>query len=547
MKGRLLEFARVAGKLMLFCCTLVHAAPNEATLGKAEGYPVCSRTEWNNQIEKCKVGSFSHIEDIFGPSGYERISRASQASPLPRATGDPLAGLRYSINGQDYSIDDYLARNQITGLLILKDGQILREHYQYDRNETHRFVSFSMAKTIIALAVGLALADGAIVSLDDLVSRHVPALAASQYGRVSIRNALNMASGAYNPASFDPSGGTDKIVPAGGNGSSSSWRRGASGLAALNPVTGVTPGTTFSYFGGDTFALGLVVRAATGKTPARLVAERIWGPMGAEDDASWITDLDGNTIAHWGFNARLRDFGRLGALLANHGRTTDGRSLVPAAWLNQMATQDPARAYLQPGRLFPDSYFGYGFQTWLYPTQQMRYALQGLWGQKILIDPALRLVMVQTAVWPNNYAQTTTAVEADSLFIALVNRWSSWADARPASFSASTSNSPVSARRLTAQLTAATTDRGKTKIALIGAWVPGAGWYFLKDGRWMAWSGGALPVYRQTPEDDLTVAVLPEGGMNLSAYRGTMFYAGFGLSETDILDAGKYALIHTVE
>jgi Beta-lactamase len=79
--------------------------------------------------------------------------------------------------------------------LIIKDGRIHVERYQYDRNAMHRFVSHTMAKSIVSLAVGFALQEKQIGSLDDQIAKYVPRLSGSAYGETSIRNLLRMSSG----------------------------------------------------------------------------------------------------------------------------------------------------------------------------------------------------------------------------------------------------------------------------------------------------------------------------------------------------------------
>ena len=74
-------------------------------------------------------------------------------------------------------------------------GEVLAERYQYDRNAENRFVSHSMAKSIVSLAVGMALAEKKIASLDDTIARYVPELSGNPYGETTIRNMLRMASG----------------------------------------------------------------------------------------------------------------------------------------------------------------------------------------------------------------------------------------------------------------------------------------------------------------------------------------------------------------
>jgi CubicO group peptidase (beta-lactamase class C family) len=91
----------------------------------------------------------------------------------------------------------------------------------------------------------------------------------------------------------------------------------------------------------------------------------------------------------------LRDYARLGLLLA-HGGQRRGRQVIPAGWLEDATSVRPDQLHLQPGIATP--FFGYGYQTWIFPGQQRRFALLGVRGQAIYVDPSSRLVMVHTAV-----------------------------------------------------------------------------------------------------------------------------------------------------
>ena len=89
----------------------------------------------------------------------------------------------------------------------------------------------------------------------------------------------------------------------------------------------------------------------------------------------------------------LRDYARLGLLLAHDGKWR-GRQLIPAAWIRAASrTEQP---HLRPGTATP--FFGYGYQTWIFPGERRMFALLGVRGQSIFVDPASRLVMVHTAV-----------------------------------------------------------------------------------------------------------------------------------------------------
>ena len=141
--------------------------------------------------------------------------------------------------------------------------------------------------------------------------------------------------------------------------------------------------------------LGLVLRAAIGRNLSDYLAEKIWQPMGAEADATWLTDAGGYETGYMGINATLRDWGRLGVLLANYG-AIDGKQLIPTAWVKAATT--PESPHLRPGvATFRN---GYGYQTWLIDTEG-KFALLGVRGQGILIDPVTKVVVVNTAVHGN--------------------------------------------------------------------------------------------------------------------------------------------------
>ena len=128
-------------------------------------------------------------------------------TPLPAAARPPAIGYRYRNLG--YTLDDYLERQRVTGLVILKDGEIVAERYRYGRSADARFLSFSMAKSVISMLVGVALEQGLIASLDDPAEKYAAALAGSAYGATTIRHLLRMSSGLMFTERYD---GADDIA-----------------------------------------------------------------------------------------------------------------------------------------------------------------------------------------------------------------------------------------------------------------------------------------------------------------------------------------------
>jgi len=163
--------------------------PNAELYGAATEYPVpdAVRARWqgNPWHPADRVGAFTHIDEIY-PT--RQVNRAETPWAFKRATPDLSDSFRPEVTG-------YLARNPVTGLLIAKDDQILFEHYQYGRTDRDRFVSQSMVKSITGLLIGLAIADGAIKSVDDTPETYVPGFRGFEYGRTPIRDLLHMSSG----------------------------------------------------------------------------------------------------------------------------------------------------------------------------------------------------------------------------------------------------------------------------------------------------------------------------------------------------------------
>jgi len=187
----------LAPLLALLVHSSAHAAPDEQLLGKSAGYPLGTPATWFYD-ERVRVGSFSHLDELLP---HYTLSKAP--SPLPFAAAAGEARLDYRFENQTLTLDDFLAHQRVTGLLVIKDGAVLFERYQYDRKPADRFISHSMAKSIVSLGVGMAVAEGKIASLDDLVSKYVPKLAGSAYGETTIRNVLRMSSGVQFSEAYD--------------------------------------------------------------------------------------------------------------------------------------------------------------------------------------------------------------------------------------------------------------------------------------------------------------------------------------------------------
>src|SRR5699024_642792 len=219
---------------------------------------------------------------------------------------DETAGLT---NNQKYDIYDYLNLNSITGIVILKYGELVYENYQYGNNSDTRWMSMSVAKSITSTLVGLAIEDGFINSIDDLTTKYIPGLKNSAYEDTTIRHILGMNSGVkWNENHTDKKSDRRSFL----NAQISQKPRALIEVMANLPRAG-KPGTIHNYSTGETTVAGEIVINATQKSLSEYLYEKIWDPCGMENKAEWWLDSpDGNEIGGSGFSATLRDYARFG-------------------------------------------------------------------------------------------------------------------------------------------------------------------------------------------------------------------------------------------
>ena len=385
------------------------AEPDAQQLGQEQGYPPGTVNDFYQPAHR--VGAWSALDRVPGIL-VRRVPAAPEVQPLPRAGEAPE--IRYRYRNIEYTLQDYLDRQRATGMLVLKDGRIVAEHYRYGRGEDARFLSFSMAKSLTSLLVGIALEQGLITSLDDPAEKYARALRGSPYGGTSLRNLLHMSSGLTFTERYD---GTDDVARM-----TAAFTRSPRGTLDVLRSVGDRhdpAGAVFRYASAESEVLGRVLVGATGKSLAELTSQWLWTPIGAERDAFWRIGHDGQEGASGWFNASLRDWGRLGLLLANDGRVAD-RQVVPREYL--LDATDAARqpAAFQPRHATP--YLGYGYQFWLLPLAERTFAMQGVYGQAVFVQPASGIVMAVTSVWqqPSGQQDPVPAQERNALWLGVL-------------------------------------------------------------------------------------------------------------------------------
>jgi CubicO group peptidase (beta-lactamase class C family) len=269
-----------------------------------------------------------------------------------------------------------------SGVLVLKDGKIVLERYGLGRTSSERWTSFSVAKSITAMLVGAAIADGKL-RLNEPVTEVIPELKGSTYEGVTLRHLLTMSSGVkWNEDYADLNSNIAKA--------------GEPIEAGVNPFVAYVrklprenaPGAAFHYNTSNTDIVGVMVSRATGGTLADYLSRKIWKPYGMGEDAVWMVDYGGQERGGCCISMTLRDYARFGQFVLEGGRVGD-KWVVPQDW-----TREATRVQISNGRPSPA---GYGYFWWVGAEA---YEASGIFGQSILIYPQDRLVIVINSAWP---------------------------------------------------------------------------------------------------------------------------------------------------
>ena len=335
------------------------------------------------------------------------VARGAHARPLPPALHS-LSNVHFTSGGKSYDLHDYLALDRVAGLLVLKDGRVAYEDYELGTGPGTHWFSASVAKSITSTLVAAAVQDGSIASLDDPIGRYLPVMNKGAYAQVTIRQALQMASGVqWDEAYAQESSDRRQLLKL-----QLAQKPGSMLKYMSERQRATTAGSVWHYNTGEAFVVGAVVEAATRQSFAHYLSEKIWKPWGMESDANWWAESPGGTgFGGGGLSATLRDYARFGLFVMNDG-VIDGRRVVPAGWFDEAGSR----------KKIGESWVDYGYYWWIPPQDQPAHTgafeAIGIFGQYLYVNRRARVVIAVLSAQPK--AEGMEPVASNDFFAAVV-------------------------------------------------------------------------------------------------------------------------------
>ncbi len=341
------------------------------------------------------------------------VPRSGRVHSLPEAPNSKIPEIEFEYEDKHYTVESAMLGDGTDGYLVIHDGQIVYEKYfgDFARDELHIWASCT--KSLVALAVGILVSEEKI-DLSSKAATYLPELKDTALGTRTLRQLLNMRTALdytedYEQFQSNPiSAGYFRrvgFVP-------------AFDLMALDPIEHTTPrgvldylanfqadpdtskGEIFVYQSPNVDAIGWIIARVSGLPLNRFIAQHIWGKLGAEHDALFMTDVAFDPVATGGFSSTLRDFARMGLMVLNDGVLND-QSIIPAKWIRDtfiLSTHDRTATDQsiykdQESAAYDEWLEGYKNFLWIHDSDKRIATFRGVYGQSLYINKEKKLVI----------------------------------------------------------------------------------------------------------------------------------------------------------
>ncbi|MGY4313527.1 serine hydrolase domain-containing protein [Bradyrhizobium sp. JR3.5] len=322
---------------------------------------------------------------------------AGPASVLPRADHDIGASASVTMDGRPQTFARMLEESYADGIAVLHRGKLIYERY-FGALKPHKpHIAMSVTKSFTGVLAGMLVAEGKI-DPQAPVTDYVPELKASAFGDARVHEVMDMTTGLkYTEVYTDRNSDVWGLRRANGMAPIPAGYKGATNIFDFlcTQTKQGEHGKAFAYKTVNTDVLAFICRRASGMTLSDLLSERIWAPMGAEEDAHYHVDRIGTESGGGGLSTTLRDLARFGETIRNHGRF-NGRQIVPSGVVEDIARGGDPEKFKPAGyTTLPGA--SYRNQWWVTHNAHGAYMARGVHGQGIYIDPKAEMVIARYA------------------------------------------------------------------------------------------------------------------------------------------------------
>lgn len=318
------------------------------------------------------------------------VGKSAKPQALNRSTDSLDLPKTFVSEGIELNVKQFLKDTGSQAMVILHKGELVYDHYRQGMQAGDIQMSYSVTKSVASTAVGLAVEDGLISSVNDLATKYLPELKGSGYDGVTVAQCMEMASSTDFQEDYEK--GQPSDIP-----------RFQKHFALNKPILTFLktleshpsrePGKFNGYNSLDAQVAGMCVAAVLKhKTLAEYVSEKLWDPLGAEDDAKWLIDGVGMELAAGGLCASARDLAKFGQLFLQKGRWGD-KQIISEEWVSHATT--PHAPHLMPGKRDDClKAWGYGYLWW---THEFPYGddyfASGIYNNYVYVNPSKNLVI----------------------------------------------------------------------------------------------------------------------------------------------------------
>ena len=378
-------------------------ASDPLALGLMQGFPPPpdKLVNFNNYLQFPQLRwAFSHAREVLPTANVSRGE--APIAELPRAERNDIDSLSFMPMGSEQPMtwEQSLAANYTDGIVILHRGKLVYERYFGALGEHGQHMAMSVTKSFIG-TLGAMLVEEGVLDPKASVTHYVPELQGSGFGNATVRQVLDMTTGIqYSENYADPQAEIWEYVRAGHILPRPQGYTGATSLYAF--LQKVKPegvhGQAFAYKTVNSDVLAWIIQRASGQSVAELLQTRIWGKLGAEQDAYLIVDETGTGFAGGGFNAGLRDMARFGEAMRLNGRF-NGQQIIPEAVVADIRSGGKQDDFAKAGyQTLPN--WSYRDMWWVAHDEHGVFTARGIHGQTIYVDPKAEMVIARFASFP---------------------------------------------------------------------------------------------------------------------------------------------------